>query len=328
MVYTPLSFPPSVAASLRDSVLNVAVTGAGGWMGQAVLEMLESALGESFSSRVAAFGAASRKQELRSGTRIAIRPLADIVTLSGGAWLIFHCAFLTRDKLGLEMAETYIANNRAITRQMADACQQLDVRGVFMPSSGAVYRKDGALDDDMDANPYGVLKLEDEKIFAGIAARKNCAAIMPRVFNMAGPFVNKTHLYALASMIEAAQSGGPILIRAPHKVMRSFMHVKDILSIALAQMLDAPVKGAFVYDTAGEKVVEMADLAREIAAIIRPDVAINRPPADETKQDIYVGDATVIHTLARRYVIFLAPLDAQIRDTADYLLQKKNELAA
>ena len=52
---------------------------------------------------------------------------------------------------------------------------------------------------------------------------------MPRVFNLAGPFINKIQIYALATMIGDALAGRPIEIRASHRVLRSYLHVGDCI---------------------------------------------------------------------------------------------------
>ncbi len=51
------NFQPELAEALRSKPTPVIITGAGGWLGQAALEMFNSAFGDDFSKRVTAFGA-------------------------------------------------------------------------------------------------------------------------------------------------------------------------------------------------------------------------------------------------------------------------------
>jgi len=53
-----------------------------------------------------------------------------------------------------------------------------------VPSSGALYRKDGAPGHDLAGNPYGALELEDEQRFTDLAPQGGLPAAIFRVFNL------------------------------------------------------------------------------------------------------------------------------------------------
>ena len=79
---TPLALPPAIANSLRSSEARILVTGAGGWIGSATLELLAEALGpERFRRRVRAFASRGRSIALRCGVPVelvALRVLAKV----------------------------------------------------------------------------------------------------------------------------------------------------------------------------------------------------------------------------------------------------------
>ena len=316
-----LLLPPSLAAALRASDLGVVVTGAGGWLGQAAVEMLAEAFGESAGQRLALFSSIDRMHRLRSGDTLTSRRLASIAELPPRPWLFFHFAYVTRDRLREFGLTEYVRMNRSIAGEVIAAARRVRAAGLFVPSSGAVYRRNREIESNLEANPYGVLKIEDEQVFAELAQQLGCRAVLPRVFNLSGPFINKLRSYALSSLILAAQRGQPLVIRAAHRVVRSYIHVADLVSLALALLLDGGSEPIARFDTAGDRAVEIAELADCILAALGAKLPIERPPldTDRSTDDIYVGEGGPMQALMTRYRFDILPLETQIRDTAMYL---------
>jgi hypothetical protein len=74
------------------------------------------------------------------------------------------------------------------------------------------------------------------------------------------------------------------------------------------------------FDTAGEREVEVGDLAElAISVLGQPDLTTLRPAFDGTPADRYVGDPSTYNSLARSYGIELRTLERQIEETARYL---------
>ena len=114
-----LALPPALAERLRASDWRVLVTGAGGWLGQAALELLADALGPDWRKRVIAFGSNERLLVLRDGSEIRQHPLAMLPTCPPQPSLMLHFAYLTREKASGMPVEAYIATNRALSRLAA-----------------------------------------------------------------------------------------------------------------------------------------------------------------------------------------------------------------
>ena len=231
---------------------------------------------------------------------------------------------MTRDRVAEMPREEFIAGNRAISKIVEDAVRRIGARGFFLPSSGAVYRKDRSIDDDMEHNPYGVLKYQDELKFRNIFKDTGTPLAIGRIFNLAGPFVNKLNTYALSSIITQLQRGAPIEIRAAHKVIRSYVHVGDVLDIAFS-CLTAPQNENLTvcFDTRGDEAVELGELALRAAKLLgRPNCKIVRPPLDDARVDAYLGDGASFAKLLDTYGIWSKPLDRQILDTASFLAQQ------
>lgn len=316
-----LALPAPLRTTLDAGGLSLIVTGAGGWIGRATLEMLAEALGPAgFARRVRAFASSARRLALMNGIEAEIAPLPALAEIEPGPCLLLHYAFLGREKTATMALADYVAANQAIGAIVRRAVARLKPRGLFLSSSGAVYGPGRALEEDLARNPYGAMKLRDEAAFAGACADVGARLVVARIFNLAGAYINKLDGYALACFIRDALAGRPIAIRANRPVVRSFVHVGDVVSLALALLLD-PQAGNAAFDTAGEREVEMGELAALAARIAAGRaLPIERPPLDPAlPAERYVGDPAALRALAARHAIAFEPLEDQVRRTADYL---------
>jgi nucleoside-diphosphate-sugar epimerase len=314
-------FPRLAGPILADPDVCFAVVGATGWLGRATLDILDSVLGPQFAQRVIAFGSRGREIKLRTGRTVRICPLDNLGNLPGEKCYVFlHYAFLTRDKVSTYSHDDYVAGNAAITDAVTRAIAARKTIGLFIPSSGAVYRTDGTLNDDIAANPYGALKLRDEAHFGQIAAQLGISLAITRIFTLSGPYINNVNTYALSSIILDILRGCPVTLRASHPVIRSYVAIFDVIDLALCILSDREQRMAKPFDTAGEREIELGELANLSATVLgRPDIRIERPPLREEPADRYVGEETTMRARAARYGIALVPLAHQINETADYL---------
>jgi len=301
-----LEFKLEFSEALEARAAPVIVTGAGGWLGQAALEMLGD------STRIIAFGASARDTTLRSGHKINVRPLEEIATLTLPGAIIFHFAFLTREHASAMPLSDYISGNQKISCLIQDFIARCGTSGVFLPSSGAVYAG-----SEMSKNPYGVLKREDEEIFLRLATQQGFPAAIMRVFNLSGPFINKLNSYALACILSDILNARPVTLRASHPVWRGYAHVQDVLNIGLGSLLtQAP---AAIFDSAGEA-IEVGDLALRAGRLLTgKTIEIIRPAWQDAPEDRYLGDPAQFTRRAESLGVPLHNLDQQILDTADYL---------
>jgi nucleoside-diphosphate-sugar epimerase len=248
---------------------------------------------------------------------MAVFPLTDLPGLTLGPHLLAHYAFATRELVSRLGVDSYVARNEEITDLVAAYVGKSRPRGVLALSSGAVY-----LGDEMEANPYGVLKARAERRFlemtsAMVEETVLPRLVIPRLFNLSGPFLNKPDHYVLGSIIRDIKQGGPIRLSASRPVVRSYVHVRDLVELAFAVMLGDDPPPPSVFDTAGEREIEVGELARLAASVLgAPEMEIVRPPLDEQRPDRYVGDPSVLNALASRYGLAMTTLPQQIVDTA------------
>jgi nucleoside-diphosphate-sugar epimerase len=255
---------------------------------------------------------ASARKELRrdDGTVVPVAPLDDLIGTPHD--VLLHFAYATGEHAGA--GDAYVATNVAITATVVEAIARQRPGAVVYASSGAVHR-DGA--GDLRADPYGTLKRLDELTLRAAAHDAGAAAVVARVFNVAGPWLLKRG-FAIADLIDQVRDGGPVVLRAAHPVVRSYVDVEDLVTLLLA-LADAGQDAAF--DTEGEVAVEMGELAARVAAVLgRPDVVVKREWDPEAPADRYVGDGTAMRALAAEHGVALRDLDEQIRRTAAGLL--------
>lgn len=322
--YRPLAFSERNAARLRESKLRVVVTGASRWLGQASLEMLESALGDDLHSRTFAFASRARPLILRSGREIALETLEDLPHLDPAPTLLLHYAFLGQDR-ALDMeAEEYVRRNAGIRKLVGDAMQQIQVTHLLLSSSGAVYGLPTSADrsrcPDPARNPYGTQKILDEDHFLGICRGLGARMAIPRIFNLSGPYINKDDAYALYSVINAVLAGGPVTLRATRRVIRAYASVRDLVDVSVGWLLQERHAETIVFDTGGDEPVELGQLAQYVLELMdRVGMRVQRPGLGDESDEIYVGDSRVFRSLADQQGIALSGLRSQILETVEYL---------
>jgi nucleoside-diphosphate-sugar epimerase len=181
-------------------------------------------------------------------------------------------------------------------------------------SSGAVSRSVGA-----SRQAYAQMKAAHERTVADWAGRHGGSVLMPRVFNLGGPYINHAGDYALGDFILQTRRGGRIAIGAAHPVFRNFIHVCEMAAVVL-EMATCAAPGTQVLDIAGGEVVELSDLARAVGvALGMGEVEIERPAPSDREADWYVGDGAAYQAALAQAGARPIPLTRIVADTAAYM---------
>jgi nucleoside-diphosphate-sugar epimerase len=281
----------------------VAITGATGWIGSALADFAVRALPAEMPVRL--YGSSARTLEL-DGRRIAVEALADAEPLGGDEWLLLHLAVVGGDLVDLAGA------NDAILAQSLALAQNGAVRRLVFASSGAVHQAAAA----PARAAYAEMKRRQEDAVRSWGARTGTPVLIPRIFNVGGPWITHPDRYALGSFVRQALAGGAIEIEARRRVVRSYVHVSELAHVILELALGGA--DGLAFDTAGTETVEIAELAAAVGRALGLEIEVLRGPLSPG-EDRYVGDGAIYReTLARSG---LAPigLDRIVRDTADYL---------
>lgn len=302
---------------LATDTPHVAITGASGWIGLATLDLLERALGPDFASRVSCYGSAPRRLDLGGGREVAQRALSDLQGLRAERIWVLHFAFQTKDRAEVMSEAEYRAANRAIADTVLTALDRIGAERVFVASSGAATKA-----DDPVASPamrlYGQLKRDDEARFADWADTHAKRAVIGRIFNITGPYINKHQAYAMASFILDALAGRSITVNAPRDVIRGYVAIRELVTLILALLAEAP-NGVARFDSGGEA-LELGEVAKVVDRALG-GIGVTRATITDPVADRYVGDAAQYDRLLARLGITPVPLDWQIVETAAYLRQ-------
>jgi nucleoside-diphosphate-sugar epimerase len=310
----------------RDLVLaderRIVLVGARGWIGRTVLALLHEALGPAaLLSRVACFGSATAEIELDDGTLVPQQPLSALIGLSARPSLLLHLAFLTKEKVAGMDPAAYADRNRALSRAVYEALDPIGADRLFVASSGAA-----AFADDpgapADLRLYGALKREDENRFASwaLAAPKTRRAAVGRIYSVSGPYINKLETYALASFVRDALAGRPIEVRAPMRVLRSYVAVRELVSFVFAALLDELGEPVLRFDTGGEP-LELADIAAAVAALSGSHVCPR--PLKDRNDNRYVGNDEAWRQQLARFAMEPVALAEQLAETMAWLSRQR-----
>lgn len=309
-----MAFTAHVAKALQRSEHRIVLTGASGWLGRATLDLLQDALGEAFAERVFCFGSRQAELHLSDTQQIMQRPLIDLRVLPSRPTYLLHLAFLTKDRAETMREADYCAANRAIRQLVVETLDPTGVEAAFIASSGAAYFADDPL-----ATPamqlYGRLKREDEEAFAAWAECSGKSLAIARIFNLSGPHVNKLPSYALSSFILDALAGRPVTIQARHDVRRSYVAIRELMSLVFALLLEQ--RGEIIrFDSGGED-IELGELASAIASPL--SCSIERPARSNGPADIYLGNDRIYQRLLNQHRIDRVSLAEQINETTAFL---------
>jgi nucleoside-diphosphate-sugar epimerase len=304
-----------VGRAVARSGKRIVITGAGGWLGLATLDALVHALGSEFATRVVAFGSSARTLQLRDGTLVEQRPLAELCDLVPVPTWVLHFAFLTKDRAETMDEAAYRRANAGIRDTVLAALDGIGAEGVFVASSGAAYKA-----QDATAPPamrlYGELKIQDEEAFAAWGERSGFRTVIARIFNLTGPYINKHQAYALASFILDAVAGRPIEVRAAKRVVRGYVAIDELMALVFAELAAEP-SGIVRLDSGGEP-LELGDVAQVVADQFT-GIAVKRAAITDAAADLYHGDGEAYRrSLAKRGLTAL-PLAEQVAKTIDYL---------
>lgn len=310
-----------IAAMLRDSGRRIIITGASGWIGRATIAMLRQSLGEAALSRIACFGSSARRIAIDDDLAVEQRPLTELRSLAPQPSFLLHLAFLTKEKASAMDEAAYRQANRDMASTVLDAAADIGVDRIFLASSGAAKLADDE-QRPTDFRLYGEMKREDEDRFAewAMVDGRRCVAI-GRIFNIAGPYINKVQSYALASFIVDALAGRPITVRAAHPVMRGYVAIEELISLILAILIEGR-PGITRFETGGDP-MELKAVAEAVAAKFG-GAPVERAAITNPVPDTYLGDDLPYRGLLEKYGIGHIPFDQQVVETAEYLARESS----
>ena len=294
------------------------LVGAGGWLGSATLDLLNQHF-KNLSNQVYCFGSTEKDISLIDGTVVKQRSLSDLATLQAGKnYSMLNFAFSSPGKITKGNVKNYVDTNRSLSQILCKEARRLEINNVTTISSGSVYEKGRKLVSDIKKNTYGVLKLEEEALFSELINDGMCVVI-PRLFNVSGPYINNYDLYMLSSLIWQMLTKDTVKINSSYKVIRSFIAISDLVSVVLGIFSEKHQGKLFIFDTAGEEEVEIGELALKIKKELNSSALIIRDEIEEHIEERYVGSRDRYHSYLSGLSIQEMSIEHQIFCTSEYL---------
>ena len=292
----------------------LAVTGATGWLGSAVVAMaLRAGIGPG-DDRLRAYASRAGELDTEAGS-VPLEALDQARPLEGPNWIVWHFAALGKERTAGLPPEEFVAANTAILEAAFRVMAAADRPRMVYSSSGAVYGADGH-PPRLDQDPYGHVKGLQERAVLDWCAARDIPLVLPRVFNVGGPHGNKLNLYALSSLAQAALAGEAPTVAARGPVFRSYVHIEELIAVLAHRVRRDSTGIATPFDTAGREVVEIGDLAARVcdaAGLCPADVQRDYDP--DRPASWYVGDARTYQAAVQAAGLTPIPLSAIVADT-------------
>ena len=300
--------------------MRVLVTGAGGYLGRAVVEALDHAGHEPVAMVHSDRSTAPAATESRPGDLLKADTLADAVR---GVDAVCHLAGLTRARESWEQPLRSFAVNVGGTLALLEAMAANRVSVVVFASTGSIYgtpelqpMSEGL--PDAPPHPYAASKQAAESVIEWQARAGGLGAVVLRLFNVAaGTDPDPTRIVPRVLAVAAGESPS-VEVNGDGSVVRDFLHVDDAAQAFVAALDAGPRVGAFRRYTIGSGVgTSVRDVVTAAGRVTgRPIPVIHRPSAVEPQAlvcdptraaadlgwkprrsdlDTIVGDAWVAH---------------------------------
>ena len=292
----------------------IVLTGPTGWIGNAFVNYAHSRFGADAISSARFYASQARAHVFPGGLKADLKGLEDLKPADIEGAVVIHLAYLTKEKADALGERTFTDTNIDIDDKVLSALQMARPRGVFIASSGAAK----LAEKGTDRHPYGMCKLRQEDRFLQWSAKSGVPVIVGRIFNLAGPYINKVNSYALGSFVLQARREGRIRIEADVPVFRSFLHVNDLCALVF-EALSSGVGRNSPVDLCGSEILEMGDIAAAVARHTAGEVEILRGGMDCSRPSVYLGNFVDTKVLAMEFGTQLAAFDQQVIDTMAWI---------
>lgn len=267
------------------------------------------------NGRLRVFASKPGHMTLEDGTLQDLEALADAPPLAGEGWTVAHFAALGKERTVDLPFTDYVGQSEALHDAALRLIAGADGPRLILASSGAVHGPEArppALADE----PYGHMKGLQEAAWANRCKANGVPLTVCRVFNVGGPYGNKLDLYALSSLIRLALAGGDIPIRARGPVLRSYVHVEELMAVLMGQVQSSAPAALQPFDSAGTEVVEIGDLARKVCEQLGLDPArIFREFDPGAAASRYVGDGGAYQAAVQGLGLAPIGIDAIVSDS-------------
>ena len=309
------------------------ITGAGGFIGSHVVELLLNAGHEvralahynSFGSWGHLEGspaAAHAKLEVRLGD---VTDFSMMRTLVEGCDAVLHLAALIGIPYSYHAPASYVATNVSGTLNVLEACRAASVRRVVITSTSEVYgtARYTPIDEKhplQGQSPYSASKIAADKLAEAYFCSFDLPVVTLRPFNTFGP---RQSARAVIPTVLTQALNGAAEIRLGHlDPKRDLTFVEDTARAFLAAAETPGIEGEVIHFGRGQA-VSVGELAQRCLDAVGSKARIISVPERQRPEKSEVGLLLCDASKARRRLGWTpkVSLDEGLRRTADYLRQ-------
>lgn len=297
------------------SSFKFAISGGTGWLGRELIHMLIEEQMINNLSEVCVFSSKMVDLDFQECGKIQTRPfLENDFREIDDVDCFVHLAFLTRDLIAKYTLPNFIHINEKLTNQALTFIEVVRPHSVANVSSGAVIsRTKKDLENDIRGNPYGFLKLEEERKLAEICTRFAIRLSIGRLWGATGKRMPLNRAYAVSDFIYQAISAHEIVVRSDYLVWRRYCDAAEFMHILL---LAAENFKYTLFDSGGPK-VEIGNLAELIANHVGKEVRVSRNLKRNDFVDDYFPLSSKYEELASSANKSLSGLSSQVTRTIE-----------
>ncbi len=290
--------------------INFIITGASGWLGRATLEYFYRIFHDDIEKFV--FPISSSQKNIKLSDNFSIKTYDYSHNFNKDkTYIVFHYGYATKDKLSTLSDEEFNKNCQKINESLHQIIKNYNIESLIFPSSGAIYNQ---------SNLYAKNKVNDELYFLDLSKKYNFNLMIPRIFNIGGPFINKPENYALNNFILQAKANKKIIINANNDVIRSYVHVNNVIDLFFKWLDDNHKESPLIFDISHPSRIELRELAKKISEVLKINCEIILPNYNsQNPSDIYIGNSEKMLSLLEKYKIKIFNIDKIILDTNSYL---------
>jgi UDP-glucuronate decarboxylase len=283
------------------------ITGATGWLGRATLEQIFNKQGN--LENVVCVASKSREEDL-GFAKINTITFSELAKMKIENAIIFHLAYLTKDKNSTMTDEEYIKKNHQIRDFVANFLPKQ--KFLFYASSGATLHQNGH-------TLYGDLKLQDEEFFRTVCEEHSIKFLNTRIFNIIGKHIQNYKAYACSDFLLQLKENNAIKIGANCHVIRSYINISSLIEIIFAFQEDEHSEMFYSFETANHtlNLLELANITKNVLGFQNAEIIHNVNP--ELKENYYVGNPEKQNVLIERYKIKLQTLEDSIVQLNAYI---------
>jgi len=296
--------------------LNLAVSGATGWLGSELIRYVQSHKDFSRSHIVAI---TSRNGVLQVEKNIIELSKFDSLSKNLEIDYYFDFAFVTREKFPQLGPKKYKEVNLKLIEDSVKFIKSYKPKAVLLASSGAVYKLN-RYQHTIQNTLYSELKQFQEIELSEACKTVNSNLIISRIFNLAGNGIRKVDTFAIAEFVYRAIHNQDIFIKSDFPVMRRYCDINQFLSLGFYLSLN---KESITFDTGGVK-IEIRELAKLVIDKLNSKSKIKTIPINKNLEpdNYFSNDFNYENLLEKCLGLKPATIYDQVESTKNALLRR------